>query len=137
LAIFEILCITTKTWTQWKFGTRTVYTPKKLNFLWKSIFGRKIEFFVKIEFSIKNRVLIEKLNFCEKSNFWSKIEFWSKNFDSFCSSHLAINNCYNVHSMKILKIDFSVENSKKCVYYNENMNVKTKNAPFFINFPTI
>ena len=64
-------------------------------------------------------------------------------------------NCYNVHFIKILKIaakiDFSAKNSKKFVYYNENMNnfkrnylenyndsehaVKTKNAPFFVNFP--
>src|SRR6185437_5094559 len=77
-------------------------------------------------------------------------------FMSFCSSHLAIKNCYNIHLMKILKIDakidFSATNSKKLVYYNEelvtnsnfkrnsleNYNdsedaVKTKNAPFFMN----
>ena len=79
---------------------------------------------------------------------------------SFCSSHLAIKNCYNVHFMKIVqidaKIDFSAKNSKKFVYYNEelvtnsnfkrnyleNYNdsehaVKTKNAPFFMIFPNI
>src|SRR3569623_1880096 len=28
---------------------------------------------------------------------------------SFCSSHLAINNCYNVHFMKILKIDAKID----------------------------
>ena len=42
---------------------------------------------------------------------------------SFCSSHLAIKNCYNVHFMKIekidAKIDFSATNSKKFVCYNE------------------
>ena len=37
---------------------------------------------------------------------------------SFCSSHLAIKNCYNVHFMKIAKIDFS---AKKFVYYNEEL----------------
>src|SRR3954465_9555891 len=73
---------------------------------------------------------------------------------SFCSSHLAIKNCYNVHFMKIEKIDFSAKNSKKFVYYNEklvtnfkcnyleNYNdsehaVKTKNAPFFMIFTNI
>src|ERR1700761_7183444 len=79
---------------------------------------------------------------------------------SFCSSHLAIKNCYNVHFMKIekidAKIDFSAKNSKKFVYYNEelvhkfkisfhyleNYNdsehaVKTKNASFFMIFPNI
>src|SRR6185437_12527675 len=44
---------------------------------------------------------------------------------SFCSSHLAINNCYNVHLMKIEKIDakinFSKKNSKMFVYYNEEL----------------
>ena len=71
----------------------------------------------------------------------------------FCSSHLAIKNCYNVHFMKIekidAKIDFSAKNSKKFVYYNENMSnsledyndsehaVKTKNALFFMIFPNI
>ena len=42
---------------------------------------------------------------------------------SFCSSHLAIKGCYNVHFMKIekidAKIDFSAKNSKTFVYYNE------------------
>src|SRR5207249_1542175 len=42
---------------------------------------------------------------------------------SFCSSHLAIKNCYNVHFIKIekidAKIDFSAKNLKKFVYYNE------------------
>ena len=77
---------------------------------------------------------------------------------SFCSSHLAIKNCYNVHFMKIekidAKIDFFAKNSKKFVYYNEelvtnfkrnyleNYNdskhaIKTKNAPFFMIFPNI
>ena len=44
---------------------------------------------------------------------------------SFCSSHLAIKNCYNVHFMKIwkidAKIDFSAKNSKKFVYNNEEL----------------
>ena len=43
-------------------------------------------------------------------------------FVSFCSSHLAIKNCYNVHFMKIEKIDAKIvfrKNSKKFVYYNE------------------
>jgi hypothetical protein len=77
---------------------------------------------------------------------------------SFRSSHLAIKNCYNVHFMKILKIDPKIDcfakNSKKFVYYNEelvqnfklnyleNYNnsehaLKTKNAPFFMIFPNI
>ena len=43
---------------------------------------------------------------------------------SFCSSHLAIKNCYNVHLMKILRIDFSAKNSKKFVYYNEELVTK-------------
>ena len=75
---------------------------------------------------------------------------------SFCSTHLAKKNCYNVHFMKIekidAKIDFYVKNSKKFVYYNENMSnfkrnyldnyndsehaVKTKNALFFMSFLT-
>src|SRR6185437_1923772 len=76
----------------------------------------------------------------------------------FCSSHLTIKNCYDVHFMKIekiyAKIDFFAKNSKKFVYYNEelvhkfkrnyleNYNdsehaVKTKNAPFFMIFPNI
>src|SRR3569623_731401 len=49
---------------------------------------------------------------------------------SFCSSHLAIKNCYNVHFMKIEKIDFSAKNSKNFVYYNEelvtNSNLQTQ-----------
>ena len=45
---------------------------------------------------------------------------------SFCSSYLAIKNCYNVHFMKIEKIDFSAKNSKKFVYYNENMCTNSK-----------
>src|ERR1700744_1466567 len=77
---------------------------------------------------------------------------------SFCLSHLAIKNCYNVHFMKIekidAKIDFSAKKFKKvCVLqrracnkfkrnYLENYNdsehaVKTKNAPFFMVFPNI
>ena len=44
---------------------------------------------------------------------------------SFCSSHLAIKNCYNVHFMKIqkidAKIDFSAKIFKKFVYYNEEL----------------
>src|SRR6185437_13431001 len=38
---------------------------------------------------------------------------------SFCSSYLTIKNCYNVHFIKIEKIDFSAKNSKQFVYYNE------------------
>src|SRR3569833_3358056 len=45
---------------------------------------------------------------------------------SFCSSHLAIKNCYNVHYMKIEKIDFFAKNSKKFVYYNEELVHKFK-----------
>ena len=49
---------------------------------------------------------------------------------SFCSSHLAIKNCYNVHFMKIekidAKIDFSVKNSKKFMYYNEELVTNSK-----------
>ena len=49
---------------------------------------------------------------------------------SFCSSHLAIKNCYNVNFMKIekidAKIDFSVKNSKKFVYYNEELVTNSK-----------
>ena len=73
---------------------------------------------------------------------------------SFCSSHLAIKNCYNVHLWQFKKSIFSQKNSKKFVYYNEelvtnskrnyleNYNdselaVKTKNAPFFMIFPNI
>src|SRR3569623_2780600 len=32
---------------------------------------------------------------------------------SFCSSHLAINNCYNVHLMKIEKIDAKIDFPQK------------------------
>ena len=52
----------------------------------------------------------------------------------FCSSHLAIKNDYNVHFMKIqkidAKIDFSAKNSKKFVYYNEELvhNFNISNA---------
>ena len=45
---------------------------------------------------------------------------------SFCSSHLAIKHCYNVHFMKIEKIDFSAKNSKKFVYYNEEFVTNSK-----------
>src|SRR4051812_29710103 len=49
---------------------------------------------------------------------------------SFCSSHFAIKNCYNVHFMKIekigAKIDFSAKNSKKFMYYNEELVHKFK-----------
>src|SRR3569833_2828409 len=49
---------------------------------------------------------------------------------SFCSSHLAIKNCYNVHFMKIekidAKIDLSAKNSKKFVYYNEELITNSK-----------
>src|SRR6185437_8322761 len=51
-------------------------------------------------------------------------------FVSFCSSHLAIKNCYSVHFMKILKIDakidFSAKNSKKFAYYNEELVANSK-----------
>src|SRR3569623_564909 len=49
---------------------------------------------------------------------------------SFCSSHLAIKNCYNVHFMKIeqidAKINFSAKNFKKFVYYNEELVTNSK-----------
>ena len=49
---------------------------------------------------------------------------------SFCSFHIAIKNCYNVHFMKIkkidAKIDFSAKNSKKFVYYNEELVTNSK-----------
>ena len=49
---------------------------------------------------------------------------------SFCSSHLAIKNCYNVHFIQILKIDakidFFAKNSKKFVYYNEELVTNSK-----------
>ena len=77
---------------------------------------------------------------------------------SFCSSHLAIKNCYNVHLWKFknwCKNWFLLKKFKKvCVLqrractqirnfkrnYLENYNdsehaVKTKNAPFFMIFP--
>ena len=79
---------------------------------------------------------------------------------SFCSSHLAIKNCYNVHFMKIEKIDaksiFPQKIQKsliittktctqvhifKCIYLDgENDSkdaVKTKNAPFFMIYTNI
>ena len=82
------------------------------------------------------------------------------NFSVILFAHLAINNCYNVHFMKIskidAKIDFSAKNSKKFVYYNEELDTnskfqtqlsrklqrfrtcrKTKNAPFFMIFQNI
>src|SRR5918994_4045608 len=49
---------------------------------------------------------------------------------SFCSFHLAIKNCYDVYFMKIekidAKIDFSAKNSKKFVYYNEELVTNSK-----------
>src|SRR6185312_15565007 len=76
---------------------------------------------------------------------------------SFCSSHLAIKNCYNIHFMKIEKIDAKSSifpqkiqkslyiKTKTCKFkrkFLENYNdsehsIKTKNAPFFMNFPNI
>src|SRR3569623_981955 len=76
---------------------------------------------------------------------------------SFCSSHLAIQNCDNDHFMKIKKLMqksiFPQKNQKICILqrracnkfkrnYLENYNdsehaVKTKNAPFFMIFPNI
>src|SRR3954466_10763032 len=76
---------------------------------------------------------------------------------SFCSSHLAIKTCYNVHFMKIEKIDFFRKKFKKvCVlqrractqiqnfkqnylekYDDSEHAVKTKNAPFFMILPNI
>src|SRR6185437_9215241 len=51
-------------------------------------------------------------------------------FVSFCSSHLARKNCYSVQYMKIekidAKIDFSAKNSKKFVYYNEELVTNSK-----------
>ena len=58
-------------------------------------------------------------------------------FVSFCSSHLAIKHCYNVHFMKIdAKIDFSAKNSKKFVYYNEELvtNFKRNYLENYNNF---
>ena len=49
---------------------------------------------------------------------------------SFCSSHLAIKNCYNVHFMKIekidAKIDFIAKNSNKFAFYNEELVTNSK-----------
>ena len=76
------------------------------------------------------------------------------NFGVTLFASFSYKNCYNVHFMKIFKsmqkIDFSAKNF---VYYKENMKnfkrnylenyndsehaVKTKNAPFFMNFPNI
>src|SRR3954447_19596000 len=39
---------------------------------------------------------------------------------------LAIKDCYNVHFMKISKIDFSAKNSKKFVYYNKELVTNSK-----------
>src|SRR6185312_1317278 len=75
-------------------------------------------------------------------------------FVLFCSSHLAIKNCYNVHFMKIQKLmQKSISPQKVCVlqrracnkfkrnylenYHDSEHAVKTKNAPFFMNFPNI
>ena len=44
---------------------------------------------------------------------------------SFCSSHLAIKNCFNVFLCRC-KIDFSAKNSKKFVYYSEELVTNTK-----------
>ena len=76
------------------------------------------------------------------------------NFDVILFVSISYTNCYNVHFMKIekidAKIDFSAKNSTKSLYTNSNFKrnflenyndlevvVKTKNAPFFINFPNI
>src|SRR6478736_6513635 len=79
---------------------------------------------------------------------------------SFCSSHLAIKNCYNIHFNKFKRLMqksiFPQKIQKVCVLqrraytqiqnfkrnYLENYNdsehaVKTKNAPFFMIFPNI
>src|SRR5256885_12931961 len=76
---------------------------------------------------------------------------------SFCSSHLAIKNCYNVHFMNLKNRCknrfFRKKFEKVCVLqrracnkfkrnYLENYNdsehaVKTKNAPFYMIFPDI
>jgi hypothetical protein len=49
---------------------------------------------------------------------------------SFYSSHLAIKNCYNVHFMQfnklIQKSIFPQKNSKKFVYYNEELVTNSK-----------
>ena len=69
---------------------------------------------------------------------------------SFCSSRLAIKNCYNIHFKKNLKNRLKIQKSL-CITtktwtfkgnYLENYNdsehaVKTKNALFFMNFPNI
>ena len=79
---------------------------------------------------------------------------------SFCSFHLAIKNCYNVHlwifkklmqkSIFPQKIQKSLCITTKSLYTNSNFKrnylenyndsehaVKTKNAPFFMIFPNI
>ena len=75
---------------------------------------------------------------------------------SFCSPHLAIKNCYNVHLWKFKKSIFpqkiqkslcittkictQIQNFKRNSLENYNDSehaVKTKNAPFFINFLNI
>ena len=109
------------------------------------------------------------------SNLNIVLDYWNENPDScfrfnnpkqcsnwiilvpFCSPHLAIKNCYNVHLWKLkdwCKNRFFRKKFKKvCVLqrracnqfkrnYLENYNdsehaVKTKNAPFFIKFPNI
>src|SRR3569833_4153094 len=47
---------------------------------------------------------------------------------SFCSSHLAIKNCYNVHFMKIEKIDLKIQKSlcitAKSLYTNSKFQTK-------------
>ena len=52
------------------------------------------------------------------------------NFGVILFVSLVIKNCYNVHFMKIekidAKIDFSVKNSKKFVYYNEELVTNSK-----------
>ena len=71
-------------------------------------------------------------------------------FVSFCSSHLAIKNWYNVHFMKTEEIDLKIQKSlcittKTCNFkrnslenYNDSEDtVKTKNAPLFRNFSNI
>src|SRR4051812_13094423 len=57
-------------------------------------------------------------------------QFSLDNFGVIFYSHLAIKNCYNVHIMKIekidAKIDFSAKNSKKFVYYNKELVTNSK-----------
>src|SRR3954468_23641878 len=48
------------------------------------------------------------------------------NFGVILFVSLSYKNCYNVHFMKIEKIDFSAKNSKKFVYYNEELVHKFK-----------